>query len=199
MIFYGSKGNHLHSEQVNGIKCSHCEQQTTHTFSVFGRYAHIYWIPLFPMGKKGVSECNHCKITLAPKEMDEPLKLAFKNVNGNTRTPFWHWSGLGLIAILIALLSFTGSQHKKDAVTYINDPKKGDVYEFKANEYYSLLKVASVSEDSIFVIANDYEIERQSRLYKIDKSSNYTTTPYGISRERIKELFASKEILDVDR
>jgi len=199
MIFYGSKGTRLHSEQVNGIKCSHCEKQTTHTFSIFGRYAHLYWIPLFPMGKKGVSECNHCKITLAPKEMDEPLKLAYKNVNSNSRTPFWHWSGLGLIAILIALVSFTGNQHKKDVVTYINDLQKDDIYEFKSNEYYSLLKVASVSKDSVFVIANDYEIERQSRLYKIDKSSNYTTEPYGISRERIKELFDTKEILDVDR
>jgi len=199
MIFYGSKGTHLHSEQVSGIKCSHCEQQTTHTISIFGRYAHLYWIPFFPMGKKGVSECNHCKITLAPKEMSESLKLAYQNVNGHTKSPVWYWSGLGVIAMIIGLVVFTGSQHKKDVITYINDPQVGDIYEYKPNEYYSLLKVTSVSNDSIFVISNDYEIERQSKLYKIDKTKNYTTKPYGISKERIKDLFESNEILDVNR
>ncbi len=199
MIFYGSKGTHLHSEQVSGIKCSHCEQQTIHNISIYGRYAHVYWIPFFPLGKKGVSECNHCKITLAPKEMNEPLKLAYQNVNSNTKSPIWHWSGLGVIVILIGLIAFTGSQHKKDAINYINNPQTGDIYEYKANEYYSLLKVSSVSQDSVFVISNDYEIEKQSKLYKIDKTKNYTAEPYGISKEEIKELFESKEILDVDR
>ena len=199
MIFYGSRGTHLHSEQVSGIKCSHCEQQTTHTISVFGKYAHIYWIPFFSIGKKGVSECNHCKITLAPKEMNEPLKLAYQNVNNNAKLPIWYWSGLGVIAMIIGLITFSGSRHKTDTITYINEPQVGDIYEYKPTEYYSLLKVSSISQDSIFVISNDYEIERQSKLYKIDKAENYTTNPYGISKEKIKELFESKEILDVNR
>ena len=199
MIFYGSKGVHLHSEQVSGIKCSNCEQQTTHNISIFGRYAHVYWIPFFPLGKKGVSECTNCKVTLAPKEMNDQLKLAYSNVNVNAKSPLWYWSGLGIIALIIGIISYTSSQHKKDAVVYINNPKAGDVYEYKPTNYYSLLKVASVSEDSVFVIANEYEMEMQSGLYKIDKVSNFTAEPYGISRKRIKELFESKEILDVNR
>jgi hypothetical protein len=199
MIFYGSKGVHLHSEQAGGIKCSNCEQHSTHTISIFGKYAHVYWIPFFSIGKKGVSECNHCKITLEPKEMSEPLRLAYKNAKGNAKSPIWHWSGIGVIAAIIGLVAFNSSQHEKDVIVYINNPQLGDVYEYKPNDFYSLLKVTSVSQDSVFVIANNYEMEMQSSLYKIDKESNYTTEPYGISKERIKELFESKEILDVDR
>jgi len=199
MIFYGSKGVHLHTEQVSGVKCSHCEQTSSHTVSIYGKYAHIYWIPFFPLGKKGISECNHCKATFEPKEMSESLKLAHKNVKGNVKTPIWHWSGIGIIAVVIGISGFLSAQHDKDVVTYIDKPKVGDVYEFKPNEYYSLAKVTSVDQDSVYVISNDYETEKHSDLNTIDKASNYTTEPYGISRKKIKELFKSKEILDVNR
>lgn len=67
MIFYGTKGSHLKSERVSSVNCRHCEQQTSYTVSIFGRYAYLYWIPVFPLTKKGVAECDHCKITLKPK------------------------------------------------------------------------------------------------------------------------------------
>ncbi len=199
MIFYGTKGAHLKSEKVSGVKCSYCEQQSSHTVSIFSKYAYLYWIPIFPLGKKGVSECDNCKRTLEPSDMSEQLKLACKNVKNDTKTPIWHWSGLAIIAALIGFVIYSSSQHKKDAIVFINEPKKDDVYEYKPGDYYSLLKVASVSQDSVFVISNNYEIERQSKLYKIDKESNYTTEPYSISREEIKELYASQKILDVNR
>jgi len=31
--------------------------------SIFGRYAHIMWIPFFPVGKTQVAECTRCKRT----------------------------------------------------------------------------------------------------------------------------------------
>ncbi len=199
MIFYGTKGAHLKSEKVSGIKCSYCEQQSPHTVSIFARYAYLYWIPVFPLGKKGVSECDNCKRTLEPSDMNEQLKLAYKNVKSNSKTPIWHWSGLILIVALVGFVIYSSNQHKKDALVYINEPQVGDVYEYKPDDYYSTLKVVSISQDSVFVISNNYEIERQSRLYKIDKASNYTTEPYGISKEDIKGFYASRKILDVNR
>lgn len=103
MIIYGSKGTHLYSEEVSGIECSHCKQQSNHNISIFGRYAHIFWIPFFPLGKKGVAECTHCKRTLAPNEMNEFLKLAYKKVESVTKVPVWHWVGLALVGLLFFL------------------------------------------------------------------------------------------------
>lgn len=199
MIFYGTKGAHLKSEKVSGIKCSYCEQQGSHTISVFARYAYLYWIPVFPLGKKGVSECDNCKRTIDPSQMNEQLKLAYNNVKSSAKTPILHWTGLIILAAAVLFAIFASKQHKKDAIVYINDPQIGDVYEYKPNEYYSLLKVASVSQDSVYVISNSYEIERKSKLYKIDKAANYTTNPFGISKKEIKEWYETKKILDVDR
>lgn len=200
MIFYGTKGHHLKSEKISNIECSYCKKQTSHTVSIFAKYAYLYWIPFFPMGKKAISECDNCKQTLALKDMNEQLKQAYYNkVKPHVKTPIWHWSGLAIVAAIIAFSVYLANQHKKDALIFINEPQTGDVYEYKPNDFYSLLKVVSVSQDSVFVISNNYEIERKSKLHKIDKTSNYTTAPYGISKEEIKQQYASKKILDVDR
>ncbi|MCH3884741.1 hypothetical protein [Tenacibaculum aquimarinum] len=52
MIFYGTKGSHLNSERKGGIKCDNCNEITNHNISVYGKYGYLYWIPVFPMGKK---------------------------------------------------------------------------------------------------------------------------------------------------
>lgn len=199
MIFYGSKGVHLKSEKVSGVKCSYCEQQGTHTVSVFGRYAYLYWIPFFPMGKKGVSECDNCKRTLEPKEMNDQLKMAYQNVKSHTKTPIKHWSGLGIILLIIAFTVYSVNQHKKDVLVYLENPQVGDVYEYQPSDYYSLLKVTSVSNDSVFVSSNKYEVERKSGLRKINKDANFDGKPYGISKQELKDLYESEKILDIDR
>ncbi|MBJ2174832.1 hypothetical protein JBL43_11330 [Aureibaculum sp. A20] len=100
MIFYGSKSKHLKTERVTGPTCQYCKNQAPINITIFGKYAHLYWIPFFPLGKTGVSECTHCKKTLAPKEMDTSLKRKYDEINSFIKTPFWFWSGIILILFL---------------------------------------------------------------------------------------------------
>ncbi|NNC70951.1 MAG: hypothetical protein HKN90_09040 [Flavobacteriaceae bacterium] len=199
MIFYGAKGVHLKSEKVTGVKCSYCEQQGPHTVSVFGKYAYLYWIPFFPIGKKGVSECDNCKRTLEPKEMNADLKLAYQNVKSKAKTPITHWAGTAIILVIVAFTIYSVNQHKKDVLIYLDSPEVGDVYEYQPSDFYSLLKVTSVSNDSVFVSSNKYEVERKSRLRKINKDVNFDGIPYGIGKQELLALYKSKKILDIDR
>lgn len=200
MIIYGTKGTHLHSEKVSGVKCQHCEQQSGHTISIYGQYAYIYWIPIFPIGKKSFSECHHCKATFKKKEMDDQLKLKLENVLRNTKTPITHWIGLLIITSLIGLGFYTSNQHKKDVENYIAMPKTGDIVEYKSSaKAYSTLKITNVTTDSVFVVANSMEINRRSKLYKIDKDHNYNAERYGLSLLEYKNAFATDRFLDVDR
>ena len=199
MIFYGSRGVHLKSDKVTGVKCLYCDQQGSHTVSVFGKYAHLYWIPFFPMGKKGVSECDNCKRTLEPKEMNDQLKLAYQNVKSKAKTPITHWSGLGIIVLIIAFAIYSVNQHKKDVLVYLENPQKGDIYEYQPSDFYSLLKVTEVTNDSVFVSSNKYEVERKSGLRKINKTENFNGEPFGISKQELKDLYETKKILDIDR
>ena len=59
MIVYGIKTKTLSSTPVE-CNCEHCNhsQQLVH---VSQRYFHIFWIPVLPLGKKSLIECQHCK------------------------------------------------------------------------------------------------------------------------------------------
>lgn len=199
MIFYGTKGSHLHSEKVSGVKCINCGEQHVHTISVYGKYAYIYWIPIFPLSKKVFSECTNCKATLEKKEMSEQLRLKADNVKANTKTPLTYWTGLAVIVGIIVFSVFSSNKHKKDIVTYIAAPQKGDVIDYKPSDWYSTLKVKEVTNDSVFLVTNKMEISKQRRLYKIDKPENYTDTAYAISKEEYKKSFENGTFLDVER
>ncbi len=199
MIFYGTKGAHLKSEKVSGIKCPNCGEHTSHTVSIFGRYFYIYWIPIFPLTKKGVSECDNCKATFEPKEMSEQLRLKYNNVKSDTKTPLTYWIGSFIILSIIAFTFYSVAQHDKNVVEYISNPKKGDIVEYKPTEYYSTQKVIKVTTDSVFLSLNNYEIESKGYINKIDKVENYSNEFYGVTKEQYQKMFDEKLFIDVNR
>lgn len=201
MIFYGTKGSHLQSKKTNGIKCDNCNEITPHTISVYGKYGYLYWIPVFPMGKKVFSECTNCNATNDFKGMNEKLRHVTADFKRNTKTPIWYWSGLGVIAILITVIYYFSLQHDEDVKNYINEPAAGDVIEFRNTDtnYYSTLRIESVTKDSIFVIQNNYETDKKSGVSKIDKAKNYDTAPFGIGKNQLKEMFDKGVFYDINR
>lgn len=102
MIIYGTKGTLLNSIRTKPTPCRHCNEQRPHTMSIYGKYFYIYWIPFFPFSKKGISECNHCKVSYDYDEMNEPLQRAFDNLKADTKSPLKHWIGLLIIGLLFS-------------------------------------------------------------------------------------------------
>ncbi len=199
MIIYGSKAVHLKSAKSTRT-CPNCNNQGTLTFDVFGKHAHIFWIPLFPLGKKGYSECSHCKQVLEIKEMPEPIKQECRNFKSETKSPIWQFAGLGIFLAVMAIGAYASENDKKLEKEYIVSPQKGDVYEYKVETgNYSTMKVVKVSKDSVFVSPNEYEISRRSKIYKIDKPKNYSQSSFGISRDKIKKMYDTGEIFDINR
>lgn len=200
MIIYGSKAVHLKTASSKTATCPSCGTQGSLTFSVFRKHAHIFWIPLFPIGKKGVSQCQHCKNVLEMKEMPEPIKREYENLKSETKGPIWQFAGLGLIAILIVWGTYASEEDKKQELKYIANPQKGDIYEYRIETgSYSTLKVVSVTNDSVFVSPNEYEIGKMSKIYKIDKPENYSDLSYGISKIKLNEMYNSGGIFDINR
>lgn len=200
MIFYGTKGANLKNERVGGVTCNHCNEQQTHTVSVYGKYFYVYWIPFFPIGKKAISECNHCKASYEYKDMSTPLQRVVDNVKKETKTPFTHFIGLIIVALFIVFIGYSSGQHKEDMVSFIENPMVNDIIDYKSSEdAYSTLKITKVTADSISVVANFMEIKKKRKLYKIDKEENYNAESYSLSIEDYKNAFETKRFLDVDR
>ncbi len=200
MIIFGSNSSHLKSEHLTEVACPHCNESDCVDISVFGKYAHVFWIPVFPMGKSGASQCQHCKQTLKEKEMPQTFKSAFSTFKSQLKTPFWHFSGLLIIALFVGWMAFAGSKNKKDNQAFINSPQVGDVYEYKTEgDYYSLMKVTEVSSQEIVFVTNKFEVARSSKLYTIDKAENFLEEEYQISRQDLQDLYLNGDIVDVNR
>jgi hypothetical protein len=200
MIIYGSKAVHLITVPSNTATCPSCGTKGSLTFSIFRKHAHIFWIPLFPFGKAGMSQCQHCKQVLEKKEMPEPIRREYDTVKSEAKGPVWQFSGLGLLAVLMTSGYFASAEDKKLELVYLNAPQPGDIYEYKIETgSYSTLKVVDITDDSVFVSPNDYEINRRSKLRKIDKAHNYPDVAYGISRIELKDMYDSGEIFNINR
>ena len=200
MIFYGTNSSRLKDGQLNNVTCPNCENQTSMIYSVFGKYAYIYWIPIFPLGKVNVLECNSCKRTFKLKELPEQIKHKFE-LEKHRGIPILHFSGLAIIVLAIAFFAYSGSKNKELDAKYIQAPAIGDVYSVLSdtNGQYTTMKVTDVSNDSVFVVYNDYEIDKRSAIYKIDKKENYTVYEGGYTKQEILSLYEDKTIYEIDR
>jgi len=99
-MIYGTRASHLRSFQVKDIPCPYCEHTENQNVSIFGRYAHVLWIPFFPVGKTQVAECTRCKRTYDKSDFSEKMRLISKELKGRVSSPKWMWSGLGIVGLL---------------------------------------------------------------------------------------------------
>ncbi len=200
MIIYGTKAVHLKSEQSVTAICPSCETQGTTIFSVFRKHAHIFWVPLFPIGKVSQSTCEHCKATLEEKEMPATFKRELDVVKSTSKGPIWQFSGIAIIAVLIVWGNFANDLDKEEELTFIAAPLLGDIYEYKmTSNSYSTWKVVGVSSDSVEISENQYEINKLSKIYKIDKPENYSLYPFKIAKTTLQFMYDSGDIKDINR
>lgn len=114
MIIFGGRASNIGNFDIPNSKCSYCEEGDTQRISVFGKYAHVFWIPIFPIGKKAVAECTHCKRTIEQKEFSPELKSLYQENKNKAKRPIWHWFGLGIFGLLVGLISIIGVTADED-------------------------------------------------------------------------------------
>ena len=201
MIFYGSRATRLKEGQINNVTCPNCDTTTSMSYAIFGKYAHIYWIPSFPIGRENVVECNSCKRTFKLRELPEPIIQKFNKEKEDAKTPIWYFSGIGIAVILVALIANWISKDNQENELFIQNPQVGDVYsiEGETTGYYSTMKVLEVTEDSVQIVVSDYEVNKRSGVSDVDKSVYYTDQIEMLSKDEIVSLFESDFIYDVDR
>src|SRR5262245_11950864 len=121
MIIYGTRASHLKTGQLSHVECPNCGTNGSITASVYAKYAHIFWIPFFSIGRTGASQCQHCKQVLEEKEMSHSVSAGYKHLLNETRVPIWNFAGLALVAILIAYGSYAAGETAKKEQVYLND------------------------------------------------------------------------------
>ncbi len=171
--------------------------------NVFQRYAHIFWIPFFPLAKTGVSRCDNCQQVLNLKQMPAMVKLGYDNLKIQTKTPWWHFSGIFLIALIAGAVTISQKQKAEKVSKLVLSPKKDDIFEVKVKEdVYTAYKVAKVEGDTVYFFANKLQTNRQDGLSDlVDKGPGgfATDSIYPLSKSTLLEMNKKEEIIDIDR
>lgn len=198
MIVYGTRAKVLATEQVVDA-CPNCNSRNTVHISVLQKWAHIFWIPIFPIGKTGVSQCTNCKQVLKLKEMPAGLRLSYDNIKAQTKTPVWTFAGLVLIAALAIFLTIDSKQKAEKVTKMIPALQKGDVLHLRLSDTsYSLAKVTRVNGDSVMIVNSQYQTNSIPDLDNL-KSKGYDTEERFFSVGDLKAMDKKEEILDIDR
>lgn len=199
MIIYGTRASHLLTEPVQEVACAACGTENGLRASIFGRYAHIYWIPLLPIGKVSASECGHCRQVLEGKHMPAALKEQVMQLKPRAKTPVWHFAGLLLFAIAVVVGLITSHFTKQHTAAYVAQPQVGDVYHVRTDDGYSLMRVTEVGGNSVKLLANTYQTDNASRLDEIDKPENYDQEPVDITPLDLQIMLQKEQIVEVER
>jgi len=201
MIIYGSKSKQLTKEVVTD-KCPNCGTQNSIELYVFQKYAHVFWIPFFPMGKTAVSQCHHCKQALKLKEMPAALTTVYENVKAQTKTPVWTFSGLALLTVLITVGILNDKKNDEKNAQLILTPKSGDILEVKTKDnYYTLYKVENIEGDSAFIRINQFETSKITGLADLKRKGEgaYSEDVFSSSKTALKAMLDNGEIVDIER
>jgi predicted RNA-binding Zn-ribbon protein involved in translation (DUF1610 family) len=183
-------------------KCPNCGAQGTVELHLLQNYAHVFWIPFFPAGKTATSECTSCKQVLKLNKMPESFKTEYKNLKGQTKTPLWTFSGIPLLALVLAGAAWHGKQKDAKNAQLILAPKVGDIFEIKEKEdEYTVYKVQDIEGDSVYVYYNQYETSKSTGLDDIINKgdSAYSQDVLPFSKSELKAMLAKGEIMDIDR
>ena len=202
MIIYGTGSKVLKEATLENVKCSNCDHNRS-IVTIIQKYFDLFWIPTFPIGKSIFLTCENCQNVRIEKQFPDEFKQTSKQLKSSVSTPFYTFSGLFLILMIIGYFSYDRYQADQIVDDYLHSPQKGDVYalydENEPTEYkYYFFKVTGVEGDSIFFTANDYGYDGMTQ--KLDpKDGFYNTIEYAIHKEEVYELQNSGELKTIYR
>lgn len=174
MIFYGTNGTHYATEALAGSCCPACHAPEALQLGLVSRYAHVYWIPLFPFQKVAVTQCLNCQASWTEKQLAPTLVSAVRTAKQRSRAPYWTWAGL---------------------------PHAGDIYTVRSDssQMYSLLKVRQVGGNIVELVANEYETENATPINSLNAPSRYSKEPFTLTFLDLQIMRRKGQLTDVDR
>ncbi|MFM9944535.1 MAG: hypothetical protein ACKVQB_04815 [Bacteroidia bacterium] len=170
--------------------------------SVIQKYVHAFWIPFFPFGKTGISECLHCRQVLKLKEMPDFFREEYKNIKAKSRTPIYTFTGVIVLFLFLSFLTYESGKDEKKNKLLINSAQKGDVYRVRTEDFdYTLMKVERVNRDTVFVLKSELQADKISEISKIEEKGEeaYQTEISTYTKNELVKMIEEGEIFNVER
>ena len=180
-LFFGSRSSIIKNIRLKQqIKCASCENETRFNVATKGYYFHFMFIPLFPLFKQNLLECNHCKKVYFFREVSESVKRVVKREQelDAPKRPLWHGCGCLVIIAVIVLFFMLGIggylYNKEELDTSLTDPNR------------------TILMRDIEATTNTPDIKKDSIAFYL-KECMFDTSGVGIDMNEIKYLTKQKE------
>jgi C4-type Zn-finger protein len=103
MIVYGTRTVKTKKEQTNNITCTGCGKNNTTQIQYYQKYYHIWFIPMIPLSRSGVTVCSSCGYSTDDHTMPTSYIEEYKT---KLPTPkIWFFTGL-IISIIITIIVY---------------------------------------------------------------------------------------------
>ena len=190
MIIFGTRTKTLKPKEILSYDCENCNSRGTVTFSFLASYFHIFWIPIFPTSKKGISQCSHCKQVRYPNEMSPRMKQDYATASANAKRPILHYFGLFVIGLLFCLIIFTVYKNSVNETKYLANPQVDDLYKIEKNGTYTLYKISEVKGDTLSFRTHSMVTKKYSGLSDLEKKykNDYSDETIRFTKNQIRSM-----------
>jgi hypothetical protein len=202
MFLYGIKAKKLKKQKI-ADECSYCHESNSLILTLFQKYAHLFYIPFFPMSKTAAVYCSHCKKVIFRKQFNKSIYQQYEDLKHQSKIPpIWTYSGIFLIVLLLisGIVSYENAQERNARI--ISSPREGDIYEInRPNNEYALYKIDRIAGDTLFLVVNQYKKDPATGIVTVqDKEDRvYSNHSFPMLKSDLKRMYDEKNIIDIER
>jgi hypothetical protein len=204
MIVYGTGTKKLGTKRIPGEKSPHDETKDIEITGI-AKYAHVFWVPLFPYAKKVYAYCPSTQFEIDQSLLSQRATDKIRDAKKTMKIPIYLFSGIVLLALFIGYLVYDDHQHDQEFAKNITDVKATDVLVFKNEDRsYSFGKVSTVIGDTIYLNFSNYVYEGVPTEYSVKREKSnvedfYSDELYYFLKQTIDSMYQAGEIYDLYR
>lgn len=188
------------------INCENCKTGGSILLRIYQRYAHICWIPFFPIGKTTDSYCQNCKQGLNLKQMPPSMQIRAQSETKATPTP-WYAFSLILLSLLCSI-GFGFFQLKNNSIRdnttkeYFSAPHINDLYIVQNKKgQYDVMKLTEINKDEVEFKPGGWHLSNPADFEKIDITDKYfySEKPVLYKTTELEKLYEQHAIYEIIR
>jgi len=207
MIFFGTGSKTMKTVELGEAECPSCSQPTVF-MQLLHKYFHIWWIPVFPIGKVAVAGCKSCNTAWEQQDLPLPLFESVESAKKSSSPPKYLFAGLYIVGIIISIAMFTSWRNDRNTGDYAGQPQVADLYvmstEFDEEYPHQLFQIRNIDGDSITMMIGSYGYRNPSDAVdavekRVTEDLNYFADSVRIAKAALLSLYDTKKVARIIR
>jgi hypothetical protein len=188
LFLWGWRGKVIPGKMLNNQHCEHCGSGSLRAHTVVN-YLHMFWIPLFPIGRSVATECTHCKSVLKGKEVTKAIKDEAHRQQAVAPVPRYLFMGTVGLVVAFGVLFMNVQQQNARTADYVAAPAAGDCFVVNYEEIfgvseddlrYGVMRVNYANSDSVAFAVGSWAYEYTSDAGSAVKDGDVDSPEYWV-------------------